>query len=379
MPSRERIQRYQGDLEFVAASFGHSWTPKSPRAYDIPQPMPSEALSSWILRCAADRHQSPNGILSLFGATGRRSLFWRDFCTDALPWDYVGELICADADSLRLLVLAWDHYLCRSEFLCLQADPMRMRPQLRYCRECFAEDSIPYYRQSWRLSSTWICPTHLSAMRDACPHCNVCVGENHSLRLRNRVTSLRTCPSCGGDLCAVDSTEIPVWLALEITAIQSHFEELLEIRETGDRGALVTAAAAENKCSKTAISDLVPDLKGPLVKTARPQLSCHDARAKLAGVLRILDFTPDGDFPPLNIGIGIEANRLFGQKTGHICSFLMHCQSLFGTTLWSAGEELLKDAMRTEWSPLDYSRARQWVLRCIEDENQNTSSEIVPR
>lgn len=172
---------------------------------------------------------------------------------------------------------------------------------------------------------------------------------------------------------------MPVWLALEITAIQEHFEELLGIRESSNRSDRVTATLEENISSKTSNSDMPSDLNGQRLKTVRTQLSYDDARVKLAEVLRILDFSRDNEFKRLEIGIGIEANQLFGQKTGHICSHLMHCQSLFGTTLWWSGEDMFKDAMQTRWSRRDFSRARQWVLRCIENENQNTSSEIALR
>lgn len=228
MPTYDNILRYQETLGSVALRFGDSWIPRHPRAYDIPRPLPQEALSSWILRYASFRNQSPLGTLRFLGAKTGKPLYSCDFDADALPWEFVGSLACTDITHLRKLVPAWSHTLSLPSLVCLQADPMRMTPQIRYCRECLATDPTPYFRQSWRLSSSWICPDHRTAMLDGCPHCGTPLGRSLYLKRRMNVANLRICCSCGSDLClAPEMTDVPVWLSLEIIAIQEHFEYLL--------------------------------------------------------------------------------------------------------------------------------------------------------
>ena len=86
-----------------------------------------------------------------------------------------------------------------------------------------------------------------------------------------------------------------------------------------------------------------------------------DAVVKLSDALRIIDITKSGEEKRQTIAVGIEAHHLFGKKTGVICSHLMNCQNLFGTTVWWSGQGFFKDALQEQWRRRDFTRARNWI------------------
>lgn len=339
MPTFENILRYQDELENTTLRFGESWIPSHLRTYNTPPPIPQESLSSWILRYSTLLRQSPLRILQYLGAKKRESHFWLDFDANALPWEEVSVKSSLEVRTIRNLVPNWGRFLNLPELFCLQADLMRMRPQLRFCDQCLATDPTPFFRQSWRLSSTWLCPTHRTALHDACPHCNVPLCSSHYSIRRVRVANLRFCPACGGDMCAVpECAEIPVWLALEVISIQQQFEYLL------------------SRADPSEVRSASPERNSPT-----PELTFEQVRAELLSVLRTVPFNC-GNAVITDLFLGIAADRLFGKKTGHICSYFFPRQSLFGTTVWWPGGVFYKDAFKTRWLRSDYDRARQWML-----------------
>jgi len=288
----------------------------------------------------------------LIGFSWQKPVFWLDFDREALPWDYLGKLISTPATTLKELVPDNGDLLLGPALLCLHTDPMRMLPHIRYCPQCLGGDSIPYYRTSWRLASTWICQKHGCVMRDYCPVCQQPLFWNYSTRNRTRILDLRMCHHCGGDLCPPQQADdsLPFWLKAELQSIQREFAYNLGCH--GDHEALLTPYSE---------SPSPPD---------RPVMNTETAFEKLAQVIRILDFSAKPDFPGPYVGVGIEAKALFGRATGQICSSLMEQQNLFGTTLWWSGENILKNALRQTWSLQDFDRTKQWVIRYCNHSNQ---------
>lgn len=345
MAREEMIARSLEALGELASIYGESWNPRLARAYDFPSPLPGEAVSSWLIRYAIKKNCSPGKILDWIGVSWQKPIFWLDFDREALPWDYLGKLISTPATTLKNLVPENGNLLLGPALLCLHTDPMRMLPHLRYCPQCLASDIIPYYRSSWRLASNWICQKHGCVMRDYCPVCQQPLFWNYSTRNRTRILDLRMCHHCGGDLCTPQQADdsLPFWLKAELHSIQREFAYNLGCH--GDHEALLTPHSE---------SPSPPD---------RPVMNAETAFKKLAQVIRILDFSAKPDFPGPYVGVGIEAKALFGRATGQICSSLMEQQNLFGTTLWWAGENILKNALRQTWSLQDFDRTKQWVIR----------------
>ena len=344
MAREEMIARSLEALGELASTYGESWNPRVARAYDFPAPLPGEAVSSWLIRYAIRKNSSPGKILDWIGVSWQKPVYWLDFDQGALPWDYLGKLTSTPATTLRELVPENGELLLGPALLCMHTDPMRMLPHLRYCPQCLGGDSIPYYRTSWRLASTWICQKHGCVMHDYCPVCHQTLFWNFSARNRISIQDLRMCHHCGADLCAAKTEDsLPFWLKAELSAIQKEFAHILGCYDDRDTFPTPPSESTSN-----------PD--------CRPMTS-EMAFEKLTQIIRILDFSPKADFPGPYVGVGIEAKALFGQATGQICSSVMGQQNLFGTTLWWPGENLLKNALREKWANADFDRTKQWVLR----------------
>lgn len=354
------------DLNEIASQFGSSWSPAVARAYDMPMPLPGEAVSSWLVRYAILRDCSPAKILDRIGVTWKKPVYWLDVDGKALPWDYLGKLACTSPHLLKQRVPDQLELLLSPELLCLHTDPMRMQPHLRYCENCLTSDPIPYYRTTWRLSSTWICLNHGSVLRDYCPICRAPVYWDVRARGRINISDLRMCHHCGGDLCSVqESVYLPTWLTAEVTAIQLEFAYLLGMLEADDQShpAPAVIPVESDAISNTAQAATLSMQESLQVLYARqPSPTMTQAFERLKQVVRVLDFSPLSNFPGLHIGVGIEAKALFGRTSAQMCRFVMEHQNLFGTTLWWPGEKLFKNPLQHEWEAKDFDRTKNWAL-----------------
>jgi len=357
------IARSLESLNDIAAQFGTSWNPSFTRAYDMPLPFPGEAISSWLIRYAIRRNCSPGKILDWVGVDWPKPVYWMDFDAEALPWDYICKLTSCSPSLLKQCVPDNAQFMLCPELLCLHTDPMRMQPHLRYCATCLANDPIPFYRTTWRLSSSWICLEHGEVMRDYCPTCRAPLFWNYAARSRIKISDLRMCYHCGGDLCAIaPPAYLPIWLTAEVTAIQMEFSHLLGLRKTEEQiPDIASIEIGENGNPITASLAMQTSLREAYVQQHKP--SAVEIYEKLAKIVRILDFSPIAEASGPQIGVGIEAKMLFGRGSAQACRALMEHQNLFGTTLWWPGENILKNALRETWANADFDRTKQWVLR----------------
>lgn len=350
-------------LNDIASQFGSSWNPNVARAYDMPQILPGEAISSWLIRYAIRRDCSPTKIFELIGCRWNRPLFWLDFDIKALPWDYLGRLTSCPPGSLKQRIPNHAQLLLSPEFLCLHVNPMRMTPHLRFCAKCLASDPIPYFRSTWRLASTWICSKHGSVMRDYCPNCRTPLFWSFGSRKRINISNICACYHCQGDLrTCKDSNELPHWLTSELTVIQTEFSYLLGFQSNELHFAEADSIDTDgNTSEREATRAMQASLRDAY---SRRDTSClAESQQRLREITRILDFSPIAETPGPFIGVGIEAKSIFGRAAGQICSVMMSHQDLFGTTLWWPGENLLKNARREIWKPEDFNRTKLWVLR----------------
>ncbi|BAU90548.1 MULTISPECIES: TniQ family protein [Methylorubrum] len=74
----------------------------------------------------------------------------------------------------------------------------RMRHAVQICPRCLG-DGEPYMRRTWRYSFVLACPTCMTPLRDACPHCGAAIVPHRSYRWR-----LDACHACGLDLAHRD-------------------------------------------------------------------------------------------------------------------------------------------------------------------------------
>ncbi len=74
---------------------------------------------------------------------------------------------------------------------------------LQFCRRCLADDSEPYFRCTWRLALSAMCPVHGIYLVDECPRCHspvVPTVSDRGQRLLPLETPLVRCYRCGWDL-----------------------------------------------------------------------------------------------------------------------------------------------------------------------------------
>ncbi|WP_071605110.1 TniQ family protein [Anaeroarcus burkinensis] len=79
----------------------------------------------------------------------------------------------------------------------------RKRLGLQFCPQCFTEDPIPYYRRSWRIITSTLCPRHKIQLNDCCPNCKAPVvffRIDYINRYSPTELDLTTCFNCGFDL-----------------------------------------------------------------------------------------------------------------------------------------------------------------------------------
>jgi hypothetical protein len=171
------------------------------------------------------------------------------------------------------------------------------------------------------------------------------------------------CYHCGSNLCSIaEPIYLPVWLTTEVTAIQIELAHLLGLqKEVVQLPHVIAIDTAEINLIRTASHAMQASLHEAYARQAAP--TSYETFEKLAGIVRILDFSPIAEIPGPHIGVGIDAKALFGRAAAPICGVLMEHQNLFGTTLWWSGENLLKNALRETWANEDFDQTKRWVLR----------------
>ena len=180
---------------------GEHWRPKYPRIFGAPPILKYEAFSSWCVRVSGACNISIRHLLRALEINAQ--CFWIDAGRAPLDLQKIAGLVMCDINSLSHLNWPFDSVLADFDFSCLTVEILNQQPIYKYCPTCLASDSIPYFRQSWRLASTYICPIHKIILRDSCHHCKKRIdlslgspksGSNRSARC------LLFCTQCGASL-----------------------------------------------------------------------------------------------------------------------------------------------------------------------------------
>ena len=147
-----------------------------------PRPLPSEALSSWFIRCAhANGMKAQTFAVRNFGH--QRQLWNRDIDRFAPDWllQTMSERTGTPLVQVKkMTALLFGGRLFQSKNLSGQLRwwlPLNMYHRtyrnfgIQYCPQCLAEDAIPYFRLGWRLAFYTFCPKHQIMLHDRCHHC----------------------------------------------------------------------------------------------------------------------------------------------------------------------------------------------------------------
>lgn len=147
-----------------------------------PRPLPGEALSSWLIRCAhANGMKAQTFAVRNFGH--ERQIWNRDI--DRLAPDWLLQIMSERTGTPLVQVQKMTALLFEGRFFRAKHASGQLRWLLplslyhrtfrnfgvQYCPQCLAEDAIPYFRLGWRLAFYTFCPTHQVLMHDRCHQC----------------------------------------------------------------------------------------------------------------------------------------------------------------------------------------------------------------
>jgi len=171
-----------------------------------PQPQPLESFSSYLIRLG-----EANGLRSLKELDALAGPYPRGQSARLAP-DYPSP----SYEGLAQLTGCTEARLKSATFLHLgrrfgrAQHPLTLRRFLqgslascvRYCPQCLAEQSTPYYSLTWRFLVLPGCVAHGLALLDSCGHCG------SALPLLPRAPRLACCPACGGDVRTCEAARL---------------------------------------------------------------------------------------------------------------------------------------------------------------------------
>ncbi len=192
---------------------------------------PGEVLSSWLVRSALHYGMDPLSLTSLIWPEWRALLCDIDRGLSPEATSLLERFTGAEPAHINSLMLSGSYSalfidgLSASSMLpwvvsrgsrgrvCLMGMP--------YCPQCLVEDSVPYFRQAWRMAFTIACIRHRCQLRSSCWHCGCAV--QYSLLSAENV-HLDCCWRCGANLSEASWEPCnPVALAFQQVAVNVLF------------------------------------------------------------------------------------------------------------------------------------------------------------
>jgi hypothetical protein len=166
-------------------------------------PLPDEALSSWIHRLALANGMAPR---SFAGVLGARDGMWSARLELRLPGDIaalLGNQAGVAPETISAMALTSDPLT--PLLLPLRENAHRSRSTwMQYCPLCLAGDHAPYFRREWRLASRISCFVHGRGLRDRCPACRSGIASFDQAEL----VPQHFCARCGFDLRAAPNASV---------------------------------------------------------------------------------------------------------------------------------------------------------------------------
>lgn len=329
-----RVKRFEWLFERLKTSrYGIERIPTVKRLVGSPQLLPGESFSSWCFRIRSYFGVSHSALADMFEIQSPFSMV--DVGASGFDLDLVASLVVQPPDSLRSLV--WP-VLSRESLVilgCLTNLPLLQRPVFRYCENCLRDDVEPYFRQFWRFSFAYICPVHVSILRDRCPHCKGCIDSIFRSSIKS-FDSLRRCPSCFMYLCDVKSIELPVELTYDVLCLQMQLANLVS---PGADFVKYAVGEMREGCYDMVGKDGVVDLSSGsnsrklfasmLSLVLTPINPDQGLRERFSGFLEFRDFGIHR-----GVALGLDGWAVFGNKAGVLPLFLYDVQELSSGTFW---------------------------------------------
>lgn len=241
-----------------------------------PHPLPGEALSSWLIRCAhANGMKAQTFAVRNFGH--ERQIWNRDI--DRLAPDWLLQIMSERTGTplvqvQKMTALLFEGRFFRAKHASGQLRwllPLRLYHRtfrnfgVQYCPQCLAEDATPYFRLSWRLAFYTFCPKHQIMLHDRCHQCQQPVAF-HRVELGKanllEASSMDHCWHCNALLSDAPQEPVDKWHRRPFI----QWETLLNVvdRQFRDCGPLNTARLIlwHQMCRLIVSENLAPDLQG---------------------------------------------------------------------------------------------------------------------
>jgi len=224
-----------GELESKAIKelekLGGNWLPQYERIYGMPSIEKFESFSSWVARASLATEIPLTKLLEAMGIKQCSHLV--DLGVIHLDLERISGITGANVDSLLHLNFPEGSILSESKFSFLSTHQFTKKPLYQFCPHCLQSDATPYFRSSWRLSITRICPIHKVELRDCCHQCKKKINLSHLRKMRNfsgffRIPSLLFCNFCMTDLGEAPTQAINEIILIEALRQQVEIEESIE-------------------------------------------------------------------------------------------------------------------------------------------------------
>lgn len=205
--------------------------PQYERIYGVPAIEKLESFSSWAARASLATEIPLTKLLEAMGIKQPSHLV--DLGVIHLNLERISGITGANIDSLLHLNFPEGSILSESKFSFLIIHQFTEKPLYQYCPHCLKSDAAPYFRSSWRLSITRICPIHKVELRDCCHQCKKKINLSHLRKMRNfsgffRIPSLLFCNFCMTDLGEAPTQATNELILIEALRQQVEIEGLIE-------------------------------------------------------------------------------------------------------------------------------------------------------
>lgn len=200
-------------------------------------PLEDELVSSWICRLAMDHFLKAQVFCKI--ALNNKNVWNRDIdrLAPELLIKRLSELtLTSESRIQQCLVSSYDAILFQdynaygfTKWILPIGIYHRQRKRygLMFCPGCISKDETAYFRKSWRLSLSVVCPKCNMRLHDRCPNCNsIIVFYRRELGSRNEdpVVPLNYCFNCMYDLKKTPIKHI----TRRYVRMQNHFNSLIK-------------------------------------------------------------------------------------------------------------------------------------------------------
>lgn len=173
--------------------------PDSPTLLWLPGTLDEEITSSWFARVRHEHRLPYTAILKDFKIPIAIDIDISDLSQFITK---ITHGVNIDENRLMKMVNLFSFSRDNSKLNFIFNRDKRLKPFVSFCPECLNE-SVPYWRFSWRLKFYRVCYTHNRPMRFRCQHCNgrqLCNVTNLKIPATLRKIALRFCCHCSKSL-----------------------------------------------------------------------------------------------------------------------------------------------------------------------------------